>query len=156
MSGPLLAAGDWTRRDLALAALVGLASVAFAASGGVTGGFIGVAFALAWLLAGTPYALVVGQVGLVVLLDGGPTSTPVVQALVVIPVLFDAAKGPGVPGTVFEVSIGAVVTLGLLAITIGLTGTGLVGAIILAVPAAIAYGIHRYERLTLGLIGDPT
>jgi hypothetical protein len=108
----------------------------------------------AWLLADAPYAFVVGQVGLVVGLDGGPSSTPVAQAALVGVLVADVAathRGAERLQTALVLAATAVV---LLAIVEYEASTSVAAAAVLAVTALIGYTIHRYERLRLGLVGD--
>ena len=108
----------------------------------------------AWLLADARYAFVVGQVGLVVGLDGGPSSTPVAQAALVGVLVADVAathRGAERLQTALVLAATAVV---LLAIVEYEASTSVAAAAVLAVTALIGYTIHRYERLRLGLVGD--
>ena len=108
----------------------------------------------AWLLADAPYAFVVGQVGLVVGLDGGPSSTPVAQAALVGVLVADvAATHRGAERLRTALVLGATALL-LLAIVEYEASTPGAAAAVLAVTALVGYTIHRYERLRLGLVGD--
>jgi hypothetical protein len=107
-----------------------------------------------WLVAGTPHTFVAGQVGLVVALEGGPRATPLAQAALLGVLVVDVAashRGTDRLRTALVAGVAAVVLLGIretVASTVGAAGT------ILAVAALATYTIHRYERLTLGLVGD--
>lgn len=107
-----------------------------------------------WLLADAPYAFVVGQVGLVVGLGGGPSSTPVAQAALVGILVADvAATHRGAERLRTALVLGATALL-LLAIVEYEASTPGAAAAVLAVTALVGYTIHRYERLRLGLVGD--
>lgn len=162
---------DWTPPDAARTATgtavlvaasalatVGLLGDATSAAGSATGALAGVAVGVAvlvvYLATGTPYAFLVGQVGLVVGLGGGPTTTPGVQALLVAPLVLDASldRDPGDRVATFLVAIVAAVSLfAILAYT---AGTLVAGILLLAVTGLAVYTIHRYERLALELVGD--
>jgi hypothetical protein len=119
-------------------------------AGPVVGGLV----VVVWLVAGTPYAFVAGEVGLVVALDGGPRATPLAQAALLGVLVVDVAashRGMDRLRTALVAGVAAVVLLGIAesdASTVVAAGS------ILAVAALATYTFHRYERLTLGLVGD--
>jgi len=125
-----------------------------APGGNPAGPLVAVLVLGAWLLADAPYAFVVGQVGLVVGLDGGPSSTPVAQAALVGVLVADvAATHRGAERLRTALVLGATALL-LLAIVEYEASTPVAAAAVLAVTALVGYTIHRYERLRLGLVGD--
>lgn len=118
-----------------------------------TGPLVAVVLVLTWLVAGVPYAFVVGQVGLVVGLDGGPTTTPVTQAVLVALLVVDVASAQRGDDRIRTVLVATVSALALLAILDTVADPLRAGGVILASTALAAYAIHRYERLSLGLVG---
>lgn len=120
----------------------------------LTGLFVALAVVAVYLVAGTPYAFLTGQVGLVVGLGGGPTATPAAQALLVAPLLIDVAvdRDPGDHLATFLVATVAAGALG--AVMTYTPGTALTGGVLLGATAFAVYSIHRYERLALDLVGD--
>ena len=108
----------------------------------------------AWLLADAPYAFVVGQVGLVIGLDGGPSSTPVAQAALVGVLVADIATAHRGGDRVRTGLVAGATALLLFAIVEYGDSTPVAAAAVLVVTALVGYTIHRYERLRLGLVGD--
>jgi hypothetical protein len=165
MARPPLARDGWTRADALVASLIVVAGAGMALEsdplgagagvvleGGVLGVGIAAAVAVAWLVAGTPYAFVVGQVGLVVGLDGGPTTTPVTQTALVLLLIADVAVGRTYAAASVAV---ATVTIGVLLLVDRAAANALVAGLLMVAAAGVAvYGIHRYERVALGLAGD--
>ena len=126
-----------------------------AAPGGDTAGpLVAVLVLGAWLLADAPYAFVVGQVGLVVGLDGGPSSTPVAQAALVGILVADVAAAHRGGDRARTALVAGATALLLFAIVEYEASTPVAAAAVLAVTALVGYTIHRYERLRLGLVGD--
>ena len=165
MARPPLARDGWTRADVLVASLIVVAGAGMALEsdplgagagvvleGGVLGVGIAAAVAVAWLVAGTPYAFVVGQVGLVVGLDGGPTTTPVAQTTLVLLLIVDVAVGRTYAAASIAV---ATVTIGVLLLVDRAAANTLVAGLLMVAAAGITvYGIHRYERVALGLVGE--
>ena len=167
MARPPLARDGWTRADALVASLIVVAGAGMALEsdplgasagvvleGGAFGAGVAAAVAVAWLVAGTPYAFVVGQVGLVVGLDGGPTTTPVAQTALVLLLIADVAVGRTHAAAPTVLAVGAVTTAVLLLVGRVVSST-LQSALLMVTAAGVAaYGIHRYERVALGLAGD--
>ncbi len=120
----------------------------------LTGPVVAGLVVLVRVAAGTPYAFVVGQVGLVVGLDGGPTTTPVAQAVLVGLLVDDVAAGRTPRDATRTALVATATAVGLFAILEYADGTLVAGAAVLAATALAGYTIHRYERLSLGLVGD--
>jgi hypothetical protein len=119
-----------------------------------TGPLVAAVVILVWLAAGTPYAVVAGQVGLVVGLDGGPAATPIAQAALVGVLVVDVAASHRGPERVRTAVVGAATAVVLVGIVRYVTGTVAAAVLVVAVAALSTYTIHRFERLTLGLVGD--
>ena len=152
MARPPLARDRWRRADALLGSIVAVAGAEMLLEGGVLGVGIAAAVAITWLGAGTPYAFVVGQVGLVVGLDGGPTTTPVAQMALVLLLIADVAVGRTYAAASVAV---ATVTIGVLLFVDRAAANALVAGLLMIAAAGVAvYGIHRYERVALGLAGD--
>ena len=167
MVRPPLARDGWTRADALVASLIVVAGAGMALEsdplgasagvvleGGAFGAGVAAAVAVAWLVAGTPYAFVVGQVGLVVGLDGGPTTTPVTQTALVLLLIADVAVGRTSAAASTVLAVGAVTTAVLLLVGRVVPSTLQSALLMVAVAGVAAYGIHRYERVALGLAGD--
>ena len=165
MTRPPLARDGWTRADALVASLIVVAGAGMVLEsdplgagagvvleGGAFGAGVAAAVAVAWLVAGTPYAFVVGQVGLVVGLDGGPMTTPVAQTALVLLLIVDVAVGRTYAAASVAV---ATVTIGVLLLVDRAAANALVAGLLMVAAAGITvYGIHRYERVALGLAGD--
>ena len=165
MARPPLARDGWTRADALVASLIVVAGAGMALEsdplgasagvvleGGAFGAGVAAAVAVAWLVAGTPYAFVVGQVGLVVGLDGGPMTTPVAQTALVLLLIVDVAVGRTYAAASVAV---ATVTIGVLLLVDRAAANTLVAGLLMVAAAGVAvYAIHRYERVALGLAGD--
>ena len=152
MARPPLARDRWRRADALLGSIVAVAGAEMLLEGGVLGVGIAAAVAITWLGAGTPYAFVVGQVGLVVGLDGGPTTTPVAQTALVLLLIADVAVGRTYAAASVAV---ATVTIGVLLLVDRAAANALVAGLLMVAAAGVAvYGIHRYEQVALGLAGD--
>jgi len=148
---------DSLREDLTLAGLaVAVAAVALVATGGLRGVLVAAALVGVWLLAGAPYAFVVGQVGLVVWLDGGLTATSAAQAALIAMLAVDVATGRSTDIAVETVGVTGAAVGGLLAIYLSAEGTILTAGLLLVATGLAVYTVHRYERLALDLVGEPT
>lgn len=120
----------------------------------VAGVVAAVGVVLVWLVAGTPYAFAVGQVGLVVGLDGGLTATPLTQTLLVAMLVVDLIVGRPLADLLATYVVSGTTVLGLLAIVHYGTGVLRTGGMVLLVTGLVVYSIHRYERLALDLVGE--
>ena len=116
--------------------------------GAALGAGLAVAVPLAWLVAGVPYAFVVGQVGLVVGPDAGTTLA--LQAVLVGLLLVDV--GERHDRQVLAVTAGA--AAGLLGLIVVVDGLLVAAGALLAAVGAAGYLLHRYELVALGLVGD--
>ena len=154
MARPPLARDRWRRADALLGSIVAVAGAEMLLEGGVLGVGIAAAVAVTWLGAGTPYAFVVGQIGLVVGLDGGPTTTPVAQTALVLLLIADVAVGRTSAAAPTVLAVGTVTTAVLLLVGRVVPSTLQSALLMVAVAGVAAYGIHRYERVALGLAGD--
>jgi len=135
-----------------------VATEASASPDGGTAQLTGLVAALAvvavYLVAGTPYAFLAGQVGLVVGLGGGPMATPLAQALLVAALLVDVAVDRNPADRNATVLVGTFAAVVLFAIMASTPGTALTAGVLLGATALVVYTIHRYERLALDLVGD--
>ena len=167
MARPPLARDGWTRADALVASLIVVAGAGMVlesdplgAGAGVVldgdafGAGVAAAVAVTWLGAGTPYAFVVGQVGLVVGLDGGPTTTPVSQMVLVLLLITDVAVGRTYAATSAAIAVAAATTAALLFVDRVVANALVAGPLMMAMAGIVVYGVHRYERVALGLAGD--
>jgi len=122
--------------------------------GDTAGPLVAVLVLGAWLLADAPYAFVVGQVGLVVGLDGGPSHSPVAQAALVGVLVAHVATAHRGGDRVRTALVAGATALLLFAIVEYGASTPVAAAALLVVTALVGYTIHRYERLRLGLVGE--
>ena len=114
------------------------------------GAGLAVAVPLAWLVAGVPYAFVVGEVGLVVGPGAGTTTALALQAVLVGLLLVDV--GERHDRQVLAVTAGA--TTGLLGLIVVVDGLLVAAGALLVAVGAAGYLLHRYELVALGLAGD--
>ena len=160
-----LARDEWTRADALVAIFIVAAGTGMVLEsdpvgtgagvvleGGAFGAGVAAAVAVAWLVAGTPYAFVVGQVGLVVGLDGGPTTTPVSQTVLVLLLITDVAVDRTYAAA--SVAVAAATTAALLLVDRAVANALVAGLLMMAMAGIVVYGIHRYERVALGLAGE--
>ena len=160
-----LARDEWTRADALVAIFIVAAGTGMVLEsdplgtgagvvleGGAFGAGVAAAVAVAWLVAGTPYAFVVGQVGLVVGLDGGPTTTPVSQTVLVLLLITDVAVDRTYAAA--SVAVAAATTAALLLVDRVVANALVAGLLMMAMAGIVVYGIHRYERVALGLAGE--
>jgi len=160
-----LARDGWTRADALVAIFIVAAGTGMVLEsdplgtgagvvleGGAFGAGVAAAVAVAWLVAGTPYAFVVGQVGLVVGLDGGPTTTPVSQTVLVLLLITDVAVDRTYAAA--SVAVAAATTAALLLVDRAVANALVAGLLMMAMAGIVVYGIHRYERVALGLAGE--
>lgn len=145
---------SWDRAVSGLA--VAVAAVALVATGGLRGVPIAAGLVAVWLLAGAPYAFVVGQVGLVVGLDGGLTATSAAQAALIAMLVVDVVTGRSTDIAVETVGVTGAAVGGLLAVYLSAEGTILTAGLLLVATGLAVYTVHRYERLALDLVGEPT
>ncbi|WP_254840924.1 hypothetical protein [Natronomonas marina] len=155
MAEGVLARGRWTKGDALVGVVILATGAAMVFEGGILGAGVAAAVAVLWIAAGTPYAFVLGQVGLVVGLDGGPTTTPIAQAALVLLLITDVTVDRTYAAGAAALAVAALTTAVLLYADRALTGTETTGFLMLATTAGAVYGIHRYERVALGLAGDP-
>ena len=154
MARPPLARDGWSRADALVASLIVAAGAGMVLESGPLGAGVAAAVAVAWLGAGVPYAFVLGQVGLVVGLGGGPTTTPVAQtALVALPIA-DLAVGRTYAAALAAVAVAAATTAALLLVDRIVASTPVAGLLMVALFGVAVYGIHRYEQVALGLAGE--
>ncbi len=154
MARPPLARDHWRRGDALLGSIVVVAGAGLFLKSGVPGVGVAAATAAVWLWAGAPYAFVVGQIGLVVGLDGGPTATPIAQTALVLFLIADVAVGRTYATASAVVAAGIATTAVLLLVDRAVAGTLLAGLVMLGATGVAAYSVHRYERVALGLAGD--
>lgn len=150
-----------TRTDIAGALAVGLVGVGLVWIGGFAGLLATLVTVAVWAVIAPEYAVAAGQVLVAALVGAaGPVAIPPIVVaesglalVLLVELLADDDRRFGVLGYLVAIGgIGAVTSL-LYATEVGLW---LVGGVQLAVFAVAAYGIHRYERLRLGLIEGPT
>ena len=145
------------RGDRALPGLaVAVAAVALVATGGLRGVPIAAALVGVWRLAEAPYTFAVGQVGLVVGLDGGLTATATAQAALIATLVVDVVAGRPTDVAVETVGVTGAAAGGLLAVYLSAEGTILTAGLLLVATGLAVYTVHRYERLALDLVGEPT
>ena len=154
MARPPLARDGWSRADALAASLVVAAGAGMVLESGPLGAGVAAAVAVAWLGAGVPYAFVLGQVGLVVGLDGGPATTPVAQAALVVLLIADLAVGRTYAVALAAVAVATVATGVLLLVDSTATNALVAGLLMIAAAGVAVYGIHRYEQVALGLAGE--
>ncbi|WP_290819285.1 hypothetical protein [Halovivax sp.] len=136
---------------LAAATLV----VAFGLVAGPIGVFAGIATVAIWYAVGVPYALAVGHVALVALVPGGidPLSFALVEVGFVTILLASVADPDRRP--IATVAIASAVALGGTAwLVLAFQPLWLAAAAQLGVLATVAYALHRYELVSLGLVTD--
>ncbi|TYL37861.1 hypothetical protein CV102_14105 [Natronococcus pandeyae] len=140
--------------------LTGVAALAFVAMFGLAAGPLGVAAgittALVWVAVGTPYAIAVGHVLIVVLYPAGidPVSIVIVE-LGFLVLLLTAAVRASTPGRVVGWTIGAAAGLGGVAwFGVRSQSLWLAAALTTGGLALASYGVYRYELVTLGLVDD--
>jgi len=143
-----------SRADALVASLVVAASAGMVFESGPLGAGVAAAVAVAWLAAGVPYAFAVGQAGLVVGLDGGPTTTPFAQTALVVLLFTDIAVGRTDAVDSAAVAVAAATTATLLLVDRAVASTLVAGLLILTLSGVAVYAIHRYERVALGLVGE--
>ena len=154
MARPPLARNGWSRADALAASLIVAAGAGMVLESGPLGAGVAAAVAVAWLGAGAPYAFVLGQVGLVVGLGGGPTTTPVAQTALVVLLIADLAVGRTYAVALAAVAVATVAT-GVLLLVDSTAANALVAGLLMIAAAGVAvYGIHRYEQVALGLAGE--
>jgi hypothetical protein len=144
----------WSRGEQILGVLIAGVGVTLVVAGELPGAVLAALFVAVWLLAGTPSAFVVGQVGLVVGLDGGLT-TPLPQAALLVVLLVDAAIGRDPATAAGSLAVSAAATAGLLTLQTAIVAPLLAGGAIIGSSGLVVYVIHRYEQLALGLVGEP-
>ncbi|THE64444.1 hypothetical protein D8Y22_12425 [Salinadaptatus halalkaliphilus] len=135
---------------------VGLLVVAFAGVAGLSGGLAGVAIAAIWYGFGIPYAIAVGYVLLLGLFPDGidPVSFGITGGVMVVFVC-SAATGSRSWLRILGFALTMIAVLGGLAwwlLTVWTLWIAAGGG--LAVLGLLAYGLHRYELVRLGLVSD--
>ena len=147
-------------RERAVGALgVVVAAVALGVAAGPAGAAAGALVALSWYRLEAVYAFALGQVAAAAVLGDGATALAVAGAEAGLLVLLVA---PLAAADARSVVAFAAATAGLLAVLrLARSAWEPLWAAAVAlglVAAAVAYGIHRYERVQLGLVreGDPT
>ena len=153
MARPPLARDGWSRADALAASLIVAAGAGMVLESGPLGAGVAAAVAVAWLGVGVPYAFVLGQVGLVVGLDGG-TTTPVAQTALVALLIADHAVGRTYAAASAAVAVAAATTAALLLVGRAVASTPVAGLLLIAAAGVAVYGIHRYEQVALGLAGE--
>ena len=154
MARPPLARDGWSRADALAASLIVAAGAGMVLESGPLGAGVAAAVAAAWLGAGVPYAFVLGQVGLVVGLGGGPTATLVAQTALVVLLITDLAVGRTYAVALAAVAVATVATGVLLLVDSAAANAFLAGLLMIAAAGVAVYGIHRYEQVALGLAGE--
>lgn len=123
---------------------------------GESGVAVGLVTAAVWFRLGTPYALATGVVFLVVLTADGvdPVAVSMIGAGLLVLVLAPAVVA-NVPGAYALATLLTVGTGGGLAwLLVNAWPLWLSAAILIAFGAVLIYGLHRYQLLRLGLLGD--
>lgn len=128
---------------------------AFALFGGPTGLAVGVAVAIGCVLLPGPFAFALGHLGLLgAFPDPAPAEVVPVEAGLLLSLTAATAAAEGARAVVAVaaafVGLTAVVVTGVVATDAPWLVAGLLGAVV----AALAYGVHRYERLRLGLTDE--
>jgi len=125
-------------------------TVLFGVTAGIPGAAVGAALCLGWLLLPAVHVVALGQFALVALYD--PATTPV-RALVLVELALGsvlvASLLPDAPlraPLAFAVSVAPLCGIALL------VSPPASAVALAAVVAAVAYGLHRHERVTLGLV----
>lgn len=130
--------------------------IAFSIASGLWGAFAGATVTLVWLALGTPYALAAGFVLLLALTPEGiePFSvlligTGFVALLLAPTITATASRAYAISAVSATVTAGAFSWLLLQSQPVWIVAVSLIGAFALA-----TYGLHRYQRLRLGLLDD--
>ncbi|WP_312907568.1 hypothetical protein [Natronosalvus caseinilyticus] len=141
--------------------LAGLALVVITVAMGVVAGPLGAVgggvTAVGWYLLGTPYAIAIGHVVLVVLFPDGlsPLSIVLLEAGL-LTLVVAAATGERYPLRFAVTALVGVTVLGGLTAVLVRTQPFWLAALGLVVAAGVlAYGLHRVELVRLGLVTDP-
>ena len=143
-------------RDYWLEALACLLIVAvFTLVGGPVGFLMGVVTVAAWVVLGTPYALAIGHVGIVLTFTTGiDPATLIALEVGFVMLLIAPLVRARVRLRAAAISIGVVVSgAGLLWLTLE-AALWLVAVVIVGFLAVVSYAIHRLELVTLGLVVD--
>lgn len=146
---PAATGRDW----LTIASLAALVA-AFGAVAGPPGLLAGIATAAVGYLLGPPYALAFGHVALVAVVPNGiePLSVVPVEAAFVA-VLLAPVRRTASPVRIALVAVASAIALaGTAWFVVDSQSVGLATATVLALVAFIAYGLHRYELVRLGLV----
>lgn len=135
------------------------ATVGLVLAGGVWGVLAGFAVALAWYVLPATYAFAVGQILVVAVLSAEvPLVATVIGEAGLLAVLAGSLTTTDEPAR--TVAALAVATLALGAVGWGVLRSGrplwIVAVAIAVVATTTAYGLHRYERVRLGLVEDDT
>lgn len=145
------------REDRSVAGAAGalLAAGALAVTAGPLGVTVGVALLGAWAVFSVPYVLALGHLGLAVLFPDGPT----LQALALVESGFLLVLGGPFlrRGADLRVAVApfvaAAVLFGAVAAGLRWLDSTAAAALVLAIVAGLlAYGLHRYELVRLGLV----
>ena len=151
--------GSRTQRLVAGIALV-ILGIALWVSAGPVGVLIAVVVAVVFSFAPPPYAYATGQLLVVILVVGGPTAPQMPAFLTIqsaLAGLLCAALGEWWPREhrLLAASIG-VFGLGIVVVvaTIYLNPTWIAAVLIALGYGSLAYALHRYERVRLGLIAQ--
>lgn len=146
---PAATGRDW----LTIASLAALVA-AFGVVAGPLGLLAGIATAAVGYLLGPPYALAFGHVALVAVVPNGiePLSVVPLEAAFVA-VLLAPVRRTASPVRIALVAVASAIALaGTAWVVVDSQSVGLAAATVLALVAFIAYGLHRYELVRLGLV----
>ena len=151
----------WTDSDSERTRLGGaialVASAAFVATAGLPGIAAGLAVVVGWALAGGVYAFVLGQVGVVAFLAGGSVAGLVVVEVTLLGVLLAPAVELAYSVAPVALALGWTLAGSALAWAVARSLVGLPSAtfLFLILTALAAYGLHRYQLVSVGLEGEP-
>ncbi|MFP9191308.1 hypothetical protein ACLI4Q_06570 [Natrialbaceae archaeon A-CW1-1] len=129
---------------------------AFTLTGGPVGFFMGVVTVAVWVTLGTPYALAVGHVGIVLTFTAGvdPITLIAIEvgfvALLISPLIRARIRLRSAAVSIAVVAGG----VGLVWLTLEAASLWLVAAVTVGFLAVVSYAIHRLELVTLGLVTD--
>ncbi|AFO59084.1 MULTISPECIES: hypothetical protein [unclassified Natrinema] len=148
---PAATGRDWAT-VISLAAIV----VAFGAVAGPLGALAGIATALVGYLLGIPYALAAGHVALVVSFPDGIDPLPfVIVEATFIAVLLAPIAWTESPGRITLVAITSALTLaGAAWLVVDSQPIYMAAATVIVLLTSASYGLHRLERVRLGLVPD--
>lgn len=127
--------------------------VAFELVAGLTGALMGAIVAVAWYLLPSPYAVAIGMVGFAALLPSPPAPiTVIVGAGGFLLILIDPGRHTD---HVFPFVASLLVVAVLFGGSAGMVGLWLepwiVGLLVIGLLGMVAYTLHRYERVVLGI-----